>query len=114
MLLSLAGIPLTAGFIGKFYIFTSGVEGQLWGLMIAIIAGSGLGLYYYLKIIVVMSLNVEATHYVTEDSSKQWISKATIAILSLLLIWFGIYPEHIITIIQSISDTAGEAIPLNR
>ncbi|MFZ2169928.1 MAG: NADH-quinone oxidoreductase subunit N, partial [Methylococcaceae bacterium] len=38
MLLSLAGIPLTAGFIGKFYIFTSGADARLWGLLLAIIA----------------------------------------------------------------------------
>ncbi|MGZ5577151.1 MAG: NADH-quinone oxidoreductase subunit N, partial [Methylobacter sp.] len=61
MLLSLAGIPLTAGFIGKFYIFTDAADGQLWGLLSAIIVGSGLGLYYYLRIIVVMSMNIETT-----------------------------------------------------
>ncbi|WP_411726601.1 NADH-quinone oxidoreductase subunit N [Methyloglobulus sp.] len=104
MLLSLAGIPLTAGFIGKFYIFTSGADGRLWGLLVAIIAGSGLGLYYYLKIIVVMSMNVEATTHESEESSSEWISTATLATLSLLLVWLGIYPDQLITIIQSVSN----------
>jgi len=105
MLLSLAGIPLTAGFIGKFYIFTSGADARLWGLLLAIIAGSGLGLYYYLRIIVVMSMNIEATANEPEVSSNAWISIAILSALSLLLVWFGIYPDHLVTIIQSVSNT---------
>ncbi|MFV8782216.1 NADH-quinone oxidoreductase subunit N [Microbulbifer sp. SA54] len=50
-LLSLAGIPLTLGFIGKFYLFSAGVQGQNWWLLSALILGSALGLYYYLGLI---------------------------------------------------------------
>jgi len=100
MLLSLAGIPLTAGFIGKFYIFTSAADGRLWGLLLAIIVGSGLGLYYYLRIIVVMSMNVEATAI---KPAQDWISAATLAVLTILLVGFGIYPSLLINIIQSVS-----------
>ena len=105
MLLSLAGIPLTAGFIGKFYIFTSAADGRLWGLLVAIIAGSGLGLYYYLRIIVVMSMNIEATVNESEEPSSIWISIAILSALSMLLAWFGIYPTYLITIIHSVSNT---------
>jgi NADH-quinone oxidoreductase subunit N len=105
MLLSLAGIPLTAGFIGKFYIFTSAAESRLWGLLIAVIIGSGLGLYYYLKIIVVMSMNVETTVSESEWSSSAWITSATLTVLSILLVWFGIFPDHLVSIIQSVSNT---------
>jgi len=105
MLLSLAGIPLTAGFIGKFYIFTSGADGRLWGLLAAVIAGSGLGLYYYLRIIVVMSMSNEPMVRESEESAGNRISLATLAVLSLLLIWFGIYPNQVVSIIQSISLT---------
>ena len=54
MLLSLAGIPLTMGFIGKFYILTAGVEASLWIPVIALVVGSIIGLFYYLRIIAVM------------------------------------------------------------
>ena len=103
MLLSLAGIPLTAGFIGKFYIFTSAADGRLWGLLLAIIVGSGLGLYYYLRIIVVMSMNVEATAIKSGKPDQDWISIATLAVLTMLLVWFGIYPDLLINVIQSVS-----------
>ena len=58
-LLSLAGIPLTAGFVGKFYILTAGVGSALWFLVIILVIGSSIGLYYYLRIIVTMYLPVE-------------------------------------------------------
>jgi NADH-quinone oxidoreductase subunit N len=105
MLLSLAGIPLTAGFIGKFYIFTCGADARLWGLLIAIIVGSGLGLYYYLKIIVVMSMNVDATVIKSEEFSREWISSSILATLSLLIIWLGIYPNQIVNLLQTVSNT---------
>ena len=103
MLLSLAGIPLTAGFIGKFYIFTSAADGRLWGLLLAIIVGSGLGLYYYLRIIVVMSMNVEATAIKFAKPTQDLISTAILVVLTMLLVWIGIYPNLLVNVIQSVS-----------
>ena len=54
MLLSLAGIPLTAGFVGKFYVMTAGIGSALWLLVITLIATSVIGLFYYLRIVVTM------------------------------------------------------------
>lgn len=53
-ILSLAGIPLTMGFIGKFYILNVAVQAQQWWLISALIIGSGIGLFYYLRIIFVL------------------------------------------------------------
>jgi NADH-quinone oxidoreductase subunit N len=102
MLLSLAGIPLTAGFIGKFYIFAAGVDGRLWGLLLTVIIGSGLGLYYYLRIIVVMSMSPESD--TTEDGvhTYAWASSTTLTVLTMLLLWLGVFPERLITLIQSL------------
>jgi NADH-quinone oxidoreductase subunit N len=105
MLLSLAGIPLTAGFIGKFYIFTSGADGRFWGLLATVIVGSGLGLFYYLRIIVAMSMDVENSEPEPEKIPIERLSVLTLAILSLLLVWFGIFPSHLIHFIQSMADT---------
>lgn len=105
MLISLAGIPLTAGFIGKFYIFTSGADARLWGLLLTVIAGSGLGLYYYLRIVVVMSMNAEATAIGVDEPVQKRISTTILAVLTLLLLWFGLYPSHLINGILPISHT---------
>jgi NADH-quinone oxidoreductase subunit N len=105
MLLSLAGIPLTAGFIGKFYIFTSGAGAGLWGLMSAVIIGSGLGLYYYMKIIVIMSMAAEVSNSTYEEQTKQRLSSVLLMTLNIFLIWIGIYPNNLILIIQDVSNT---------
>ena len=51
-LLSLAGIPLTAGFIGKFYLITAGAGASLWVLVVVLVVSSTIGLYYYTRLIV--------------------------------------------------------------
>src|SRR3546814_660613 len=54
MLISLAGIPLTAGFIGKFYVAAAGIHAGLWLLVILLVVNSVIGLFYYLRLIVIM------------------------------------------------------------
>jgi NADH-quinone oxidoreductase subunit N len=54
VLLSLAGIPLTAGFLGKFYLLLSGVGSALWVLVIVLVVSSAIGLFYYLRVVFAM------------------------------------------------------------
>ncbi|MEO1080642.1 MAG: NADH-quinone oxidoreductase subunit N [Pseudomonadota bacterium] len=54
-MLSLAGIPLTAGFIGKLYIYSAAVAGGHWLLLGLLIVGTGLGIYYYLRVVYQMT-----------------------------------------------------------
>ena len=53
-LLSLAGMPLTMGFIGKFLIVTAGGGAALWALVVILVVSSTIGLYYYTRLIVAM------------------------------------------------------------
>ncbi|MEC4748468.1 NADH-quinone oxidoreductase subunit N [Methylomicrobium sp. Wu6] len=101
MLLSLAGIPLTAGFIGKFYMFTAGIEGGLWGLLFTLIIGSALGFYSYLRIIVVMTMNMESPVNADDKLPYKWISYAALGALTVLVFWLGIYPGDLMELIQS-------------
>lgn len=90
MLFSLAGIPLTAGFIGKFYVIAAGAGSALWLLVIALVINSAIGLYYYLRIIVTMFTPAAAgTGPVPSLSASGGI---VLAALTILLIWLGIYP----------------------
>jgi len=106
MLLSLAGIPLTVGFIGKFYVFFAGVESELWGLLLVLVIGSGIGLYYYLRIVYTMLLSSNDN----ENSSSGIISKnfathAVLALTFLLLLLFGVYPAPLTLLVESISSS---------
>ncbi|MFT5082480.1 MAG: NADH-quinone oxidoreductase subunit N [Lentisphaeria bacterium] len=90
-LFSLAGIPLTAGFIAKFYIFASGVSESLWMLLFAVIVGSAVGLYYYLKVILEM-----CKPPIEENSASQAIiplaNKILLVAMAGLVIFVGTFP----------------------
>ncbi len=53
-LLSLAGIPITAGFVGKFLLVEAGAGGSRWALVLVLVLTSALGLFYYLRVIVTL------------------------------------------------------------
>ena len=105
MLLSLAGIPLTAGFIGKFYIVAAGVNAHQWLLVIMLAVNSALGLYYYIKIIATMFEQREAGEEEPIDQlhpSVYIVSGVTMALLTILLVWIGVAPGGILVLIQNI------------
>ena len=108
MLLSLAGIPMTLGFIAKFYLFTAGVEGALWMLLWALIVGSGIGLFYYLRIIFAMTRrHDEAT---TDVRTERIVAdRSAVVALTLVLIAFGVYPMPLIDLARDAIATFGAA-----
>ena len=103
MLLSLAGIPLTVGFIGKFYLVLAGVESGLWVLLGVLVVGSGIGLYYYLRIVYRMLLPQREAFAYREAGIESLSSYGVLALLLLLLVVLGIYPTPLMTLIQSVA-----------
>ena len=97
LLAALAGVPLTAGFIGKFFVFQLAASAHLWvGLVIAIIAAAA-GFYYYFKTIRAMWW-IEA-----HDGSAirlPAISKIAIGALTVLTLLFGVYPDPILALLR--------------
>jgi NADH-quinone oxidoreductase subunit N len=103
MLLSLAGIPLTAGFVGKFYIVAAGVDTNKWLLVSMLALNSAIGLYYYIKIIAVMFERHEEGEEEPADQlhpSVYIISGVTMGVLVALLLWVGIYPDWMMGVIR--------------
>ncbi len=100
-LLSLAGIPLTAGFIGKFYLFTAGVDSALWGLLAILVAGSAMGIYYYLRIIFTMTqaADSEARFEFPEISTASRLACYT---LIAVMLYLGIAPEPLMGYLRTI------------
>jgi NADH-quinone oxidoreductase subunit N len=97
MLFSLAGIPLTAGFVGKFYIVAAGVGSALWMVIIIMTINSVIGLFYYLRIIVMM---FSASEKEGPPARRSRSSGAVLTALAILLIWLGVYPGPVIDIIR--------------
>ena len=97
--LSLAGIPLTVGFIAKFYLFAAGVEGSLWLLLWALVVGSAIGVYYYLRIVFAMTKPQTAS----DEAALSWWGPAAVAVLGVAIVVMGVYPMPLI-------DAAREAI----
>ncbi|MEM6160772.1 NADH-quinone oxidoreductase subunit NuoN [Erwinia sp. P6884] len=101
MMLSLAGIPMTLGFIGKFYVIAVGVGAQLWWLTGAVVVGSAIGLYYYLRVTVSLYLN--PPELLQRDTQANWAFTAggvVVLISAILVLLLGIYPQPLISLVQ--------------
>ncbi|MFF7710102.1 NADH-quinone oxidoreductase subunit NuoN [Pseudomonas sp. NPDC007930] len=101
MMLSLAGIPLTAGFIGKFYVIAAGVQSQLWWMVGALVIGSAIGVFYYLRVMV--TLYLREADIPRRDAPLKWEQRAggvmllAVAVLAFVL---GVYPQPLIDLVQ--------------
>jgi NADH-quinone oxidoreductase subunit N len=97
-MLSLAGIPLTAGFPAKFFLLTSGIQQNMWLLVIVLVLTSVIGLYYYLRIISMMFASPQLTT-VKERTLHPFFYFATytsLVVLMVLLCWLGIFPGFVV------------------
>jgi NADH-quinone oxidoreductase subunit N len=92
--LSLAGIPLTGGFIGKFAVLTSGVQQGLWAPVIVLVLTSVVGIYYYLRVIT--TLFTETPSIVKKEKVLHPFfynaMYAALILLTVLLLGIGVFP----------------------
>ncbi len=101
MMLSLAGIPLTAGFIGKFYVVAAGVQAQLWWLLGALVLGSAIGVFYYLRVMV--TLFMVEPNLRRHDAPLHWGQQAgglMLMFVALLAFFLGVYPQPLLELVQ--------------
>lgn len=101
-LLSLAGIPLFAGFVGKFYIFASAVYEKFYALVVFALINSAISLYYYLKVIREM--------YVSKPVSEETILvhplfRVVLWVESLMILLIGIYPWIFIKLTEAVAKS---------
>ena len=105
MLLSLAGIPLTVGFVGKFYAILAGLDANLWFLVVLLVINSVIGLYYYLRLILTMVEEPVVGRQPLQRESRDEIDKGWTVVFSLgfvtiLLLWLGLYPGPLMDFIR--------------
>lgn len=100
-LLSLAGIPLTAGFIGKFLVLRSGVATEQWALALILVLGSVISIFYYLRVIVAMYMRSADPDASDSPSVPVPVpAAATLAALLVVILWLGVMPSAVLRILQ--------------
>jgi NADH-quinone oxidoreductase subunit N len=95
-MLSLAGIPVTAGFIAKFYVIFEGMKAGLMVLVFSMIINSVIGLYYYLRVITTMFSAANETKLPTLSLT----GNITLSLIALSILILGVYPGWLINIIM--------------
>jgi NADH-quinone oxidoreductase subunit N len=98
-LLSLAGIPLTAGFIAKFYLVLAGIRSGLWLLVISLVINSVISIYYYLRIIKIMFTESPSQEHVR----LSFTGNLVLAIVLIGIVLLGIIPSFLSEIINRFS-----------
>ena len=109
MLLSLAGIPLTAGFLGKFYVMAAGAAQSRWLLLFTLVASSTIGLFYYLRILAAMYAKETDTTAAAEPPRPVLPIPAAlaVAVLTGLIFLLGLYPTPLWNAIVAATSNLG-------
>jgi NADH-quinone oxidoreductase subunit N len=97
-LLSLAGIPPTAGFIGKYYIFLSLIETGHYTLAVVAVLYVAVAIYYYFRIVRSMFTSQEAS---AEPLATTFGLRLALGVTGLLTLAMGIYPEPFLRLAQT-------------
>jgi len=91
-MVSLAGVPFTAGFLGKFYIYYAAVQQRQIALVVVGVITVGCGFYYYLKVVRAMYWQSDSR---TGAIPVNGLSRVAISALIVATIWLGVYPQPI-------------------
>jgi len=101
-LLSLAGLPLTVGFIGKFLLLFAGAQSHLWLLVVLLVVNSAIGLFYYLRVVIALYQHPEESSTPITVPSFSAVDTVALAALTLVLLWLGLFPGFLIHLIQAV------------
>ena len=108
-MMSLAGVPLTIGFFGKFFVFAAAIEQHHYALAAIGVVTVGAGFYYYLKV-------VRAMYWLDASSDTAipvaLLTRVTMMTLAALIFFFGVYPGPIVNSLAT--QAADVAVVANR
>ncbi len=96
-MLSLAGVPFTAGFLGKFFVFADAIQTGQWLLVGVGLVTVAAGFYYYLKVVRAMYWNVAKN---TDPITISGLTQATIGVLIALIFLLGVWPQPILQMLK--------------
>jgi NADH-quinone oxidoreductase subunit N len=101
IMFSLAGIPLTSGFVGKFFVATSGVKAGLWILLFFLAVNSVIGVYYYLRVVVMMFSNKENSAETIQCEKGISGSMIALVFVAVMILYMGVYPGGVMNLIYA-------------
>jgi len=105
-MLSLGGIPPTAGFMGKFWLFSAAIDAHYYWLALIGVLNSAVSLYYYIRIVVFMYLKKETLGSEPTTSPTLAVALAVAVAATLVL---GVYPRLLFDVAAASARTLGAA-----
>jgi NADH-quinone oxidoreductase subunit N len=106
-LLSLTGVPPTAGFVGKFYLFYAAIHQGYVGLVVIAVLNSAASAYYYLSVMVAMYMQEGGVE--VERMSARPALVAAIGLAAIVTLLIGVYPQPYMTIASNAFHSASGA-----
>jgi NADH-quinone oxidoreductase subunit N len=100
-LVSLAGIPPTAGFFGKLYVFRAAIDAQLYWVAVIGMVNSVIGAYYYLRVMVYLYMREPAPGAPVAIPMRSGLVASALVIAAVLVIAFGILPGNVLDMASS-------------
>jgi len=96
-LASLAGIPLTGGFIGKFYLFSAAIQKGYIGLAVIGVLNSVVSVFYYFRLLVYMYMR-EPGEDAPAPEPIPWLLHVILVIGVVGILWLGVHPDQMLTL----------------
>ncbi|HAK54322.1 MAG TPA: NADH-quinone oxidoreductase subunit N [Acidobacteria bacterium] len=106
-MLSLGGIPPTAGFMGKFWLFSAAIESGFFWLAVIGVLNSAVSLYYYIRVVVFMWMKEEALGSPIVASPSMAVA-LTVALAGVVV--FGVYPRPLFELAQVSAQSLGGVV----
>jgi NADH-quinone oxidoreductase subunit N len=105
-LLSLASLPPTGGLVGKVFLAAAGVQSSLWLPLAALVIGSIIGIFYYLRVVItIFRQPEEGTEWRAQSLGP--VADATLVLLSIGLLALGTVPNALINLIENAVSSLG-------
>jgi NADH-quinone oxidoreductase subunit N len=103
--LSLAGVPPTAGFFGKYFLFRAAVDGGFYWLTIIAFVNSVIGAYYYLRVLVYMYMREPAAGAPVATPMRSSYVSAALIVSAILVIALGLTPTRSLDVALAAAKT---------
>jgi NADH-quinone oxidoreductase subunit N len=103
-MLSLLGLPVTAGFLGKFYIFKAALDSHLIWLAVLMAVNSVIGAYYYIRLIVVMYMREPSAESAAVAPAPFPLTvNVVLAITTIGTLYLGLMPSRMINFLMQVN-----------